>query len=409
MKKYYDLKQTNLKDKKNSKLDINKLAKIALQSKNDMLKYKYIKMFDLALNNILKYEIISSIDNIKIKKNLLNEYDNQLELLQVAEIIMNLKNESEKNKLLKEYSIKLKMQIFDIVGSSFILNEDINFSKNYIEFIFIIFTYAIAIESNIDLKKVVFNEMLKEEEKSGISFNKTLEFCPLDYKNCDFYEYAEFINTIYHEVEHEIQNKLIYEKITKDNLNYRYLKIIKERLIIRNHSYYDIGNINYQLESSEVDARISSFIKTFNFLSRYSKEKATVYLKDIQNEIKLNRKLRDILIRLKCDEMLKPSNSIDYFTNFNSLDDENKIIMDDMFEYSCNIEKYLKEYPLLKLDYDLYGNKIENGEIVDRLLKCYNILSNKKYINCDLVIIYKLKCFYINLLNDRNKIKKLKK
>ena len=408
MKKYYNVNNTNLK-KIESKLNITKLHKMALEAKIDVLKYKYIKMFDLSLNSTLKYEIIDSIDDLKIKNILLNEYFNQLEFSQLAEIIMNIKNENEKNKLLKEYSFKLKDKIYDIIGNSFILKDNETYSKNYIEFAFIIFTYVVASNSNINLKKVFFNEKLKQEEKSGTSYKGTIDFCPLNYEALDFYDYTDLINTVYHEIEHEIQNKLICEKISINNLNYRYLKMIKERLIIRNHSYYDIGNTNYQLEVSEVDARINSYIKTFNFISKYSKDKSKIYLKDIKNEITLNRKLKNILIRLKCDEILKTDNNIEYFTKFNNLDDENKIILDDMFEASCEVEKYLKEYPLLTLEYDKYGNRIETEEIVDRLLNCYKILSNRKYKKCDLKIIESLKYFYINLLDDRNKIKKLKK
>lgn len=409
MKKYYDSNVQNLKEKQNIKLDINKLCKMALKSKNDMLKYKYINLFDLSLNIPLKYEIIRSIENIKIKKNLLNKYDKQLELEQISEIIMNIKNENEKNKLLKEYSLKLESQIFDIVGNDFILNDQIKYPTNYIEFIFIIFTYVVANKNSIDLKKVIFNSKLNEEKNSGISFNKTIEFCPLDYKNCDFYEYAEFINTVYHEVEHEIQNKLIREKITINNLNYRYLKIIKEKIVIMNHSNYDTGNINYQLESQEVDARMNSYIKTFKFINKYSNEKAKLYLHDLKSEIELNRKLTHILVRLKYDENIIINNYKEFFKEFNVLNGDNKVVINDMFDSIDITDNYLEEFPLLLLEYDRFGNKIETNEIVNRLLICYNILSNKKYKNCNLKLIENLKFFYSKLLNERNKIKKLKK
>jgi len=347
--------------------------------------------------------MIYNICEVKINKNFYKKSD--LSLVQIAHFIMNIKDYNKRKNMIDFYKEKLGDNIFDIVGNNFIINSDNKYNKDYVEFIFIIFTYRIAKICEIDLKDVKFNLDLMASGLTGTIFNQKIELCPIDYEYSDFYDYTSLINTIFHEIEHAIQNKKISSKITINNLNYKYLKMIKEIIIIKNHSLYDIGNINYQLECFEVDARLKSIINTFKFIQKYNSDKAKLYLIDIMPELKFNRKINHIIKRLKLDENINFSYTDNFFYYLDNIDNDNKTTLIEMFDGISDIESYLNEYPLLLLEYNRFGIPYDDTEVANRICKCLKILNNTKYKNCDLKKIEYLKLFYSSILKDRNKVK----
>lgn len=407
MQKFYIQESYDIFNKLGTKMSVHQLIKLLTSLKDDIYKFELYKKYSHYFYGNEIFQLINSIDDFRIKRCILEQADQFLSLEQIAKIVMNMKRKNERNYLLQFYSDKLGDKIFDFIGNSFLLNQNELGDEDYGKFLFIVFGYRIAHLSDVVIKDISYNEELNEQQIKGTFSQDRINLSLDEDAFYDFYNCADLINTIFHEIEHAIQSKLMKSNITIHNLNYTYLKIIKEEIVSLNNSLYDDGNVNYQLESFEVDATLKSIIKTFKLISRYNLYLATLYLDDMESTINLTRRLRNVDIRLKCDSLLKLDR--DFLTILSEIDYNDKTTLQNMFDGLSDILEYRKLYPLLSLEYDQDGLKLTDTQIESRIQKCISILNEEKFKNCNLELIEKLKWFYKNMLRDRNKNKELTK
>ena len=222
---------------------------------------------------------------------------------------------------------------------------------------------------NYNPRCTIFN--LNEEISGGAIENISVLIDEEDFKNFYYNGNINILITMYHEVQHIIQNTNIKLGIFNEDL----LLQLKEQIIrkyefktYKTNTYYEN---NYNNISYEVDARIKSVQYVINFLSYFNLSLNDSYLEYLKNTYIGNYDLVNRTVIINGEKTQSTINDV-----------FDKIII--------NMPEYLELYPQLKLEY-INDNGVIRRKTKEELIASADAISdNKDFKNEDLNYILKL-------------------
>lgn len=359
-----------------------------------------IKMLDKKKINFEKFIYIIKSTNIdlELKLDILNEfYPEKREYIKnktLDEIILMIEEESinsiekldSKKSLeyIKKDLIESKVLINNIDNIMKIMLSNENISKElpkwFFEIILCSFSNEISLSNNNDAKCVVLSLGSSfgsyDSETMKIKLNNNLI-------GSTMLENIESLDTIFHENTHAIQ----FNKIKKTCYEYDLLRFTKDNILFLSDSQYIKYGNNYQLCSYESDARVRSYVDTYRYIKKINRDLALrIFEENYQSYVE------DVRIR-------KSINRVDTSGNKCTLEE-----LFDMLVSKDEIAYYVKQYPVLNLEYDDNGNKRD----MESIQESYNYYDNKlKTLTIGMKEYQdtlKKYVFYRLLIDEKNKV-----
>jgi len=352
-----------------------------------------LKLIDI--KNIPYEKMIFIINNFNIsednKKIILSKLYPQLKLdlkISISDICEQIKNncintfvnmeDNNSLEILKADLIKIPefLDIFDEVTKKLFENVDKKITKNYFEIWLRLLINKISKSRNLNLQTSSICLNPNTLAVYIINLNRIIINC--DYIEDNLFSNIRYIETIFHEFVHLKQFNDIK---SVDNYDYNSLKFVKDYILSSKNINYQYGE-NYIHLTFEVDARCKAFIETYKFIFSKNEELAKNYLKD-----NLERYVSDVYSKNGLELRKKQDGSV---AHLNKLFDEN---------VDCEeMKKYILDYPILALEYNIDGTKKTDDEIE----KIFNDLYQLKVSNQLVDEISKKKyIFYYRLLNKK--------
>ena len=316
---------------------------------------------DVYPENMLKYNDKTIID---IKNSIIQEEKGKIFNLKESSVREFLKEDLKEERMFNNKEMRLLLR--KLLSNKY-LDKELDVS--YFEIFFKEFINNTTENLNIDvpatidlcsIKKRGYLLPLEEIVINSRFLNNTMR------KNITVF------TTIFHEIAHKFQNT----KYTEDKADFNTLQMVKDKILVKELSYYyDRGN-NYKLCSFESDARCMAFVNTYKFLKRNNREIAFAYYLDFTDKY-----LKDL--KLRRDTFRKENNAIEKLG----------VVFDTTISKE-KIRNYMEIYPVLAYEYKKDGSRKDITTIISNIDKCANY---SKHTNENKREYY----FYNKLLKER--------
>lgn len=259
------------------------------------------------------------LSNNQSKIDLLINYEDVITDLCFSEILLKSNNSIIRN-LFANNNLKLNKNFMKLLLFHFTLNEKNKMSLNELKVEF------------RDLNKLsTEGDYFRRESRILINTSRISEYIN---KNLNLFD------TIFHELEHENQ-----ERISKtENPPIEYLQIIKD--LVLNDFIYNFWINNYYNYSFEYNANMISLKKIQQFIYELNDFKIQYCSKNLKYQ---NSNLREVKVNPETNKSLS---------------------LEEAFDYCLSkevIARYRQKYPLLRIEYDELGQKIDIVAIKEKL------------------------------------------